>query len=368
MLDPPADQPPFAMAATTAEVTLDLSPEARLDIIDLSSRLEAQHGDILSVYRRALYCSYHTTAGFLEQSLCARLGYDRNSVSAFVQSAQKLFPPDAPYQHDKLDLRTELTEAERLVEPKNADSHLAFIGLGLESCVTYDNRPGTPVFFIDLDGVYGDTRRQRRATVVGYDQESIVAEFTLDIPVSGHPVDSVNLKDPRHGFFDLLNERLTHFEVGKGRIDLMLAPEERHAGLTVNEYETLLMRHDLAEVLRNPLRFMAEKGRNMLRDPGSIREKAKNYAKYDLVLFVNEVIDVLGLSESLVERIIDKFIAASASRRLRMKRGVSLLVNNTDEFGRGSIVQGRYQSPIMVQWQKSTSQTRRVNARLVRFS
>ena len=28
------------------------------------------------------------------------------------------------------------------------------------------------------------------------------------------------------------------------------------AGLTVNEYETLLMKHDLVDVLRDPLRFM----------------------------------------------------------------------------------------------------------------
>ena len=39
--------------------------------------------------------------------------------------------------------------------------------------------------------------------------------------------------------------------ISHGRIDLSLLPEERHAGLTVNEYETLLMRHDLREVLEN---------------------------------------------------------------------------------------------------------------------
>ena len=52
-----------------------------------------------------------------------------------------------------------------------------------------------------------------------------------------------------------------------GRIDISLAPNEHHAGLTVNEYETLLMKHDLAEVLRNPLRFMAEKGKHMPSQP-----------------------------------------------------------------------------------------------------
>ena len=355
------------MAASTSEVTLEFTPSARLDIIDVSQRIADQCADELAPYRKTLYCSYHTTAGFLEQSLCARLGHSRDSVEALVHSAQKLFPEGAPYRHDQLDLRTELSPEQRLVEPKNADSHLTFIGLGLENCVTYDNDPSTPVYFIDLDGVNGDTPRRRQATVVGYDRETHVADLQMKVPVSSHAVDSVNLKDARLGYYELLNDLLAHYEIGKGRIDLSLAPEEKNAGLTVNEYETLLMQHDVAEVMRNPLRFMAQKGRNMLRDPGAIRDKAKNYAKYDLVHIVNEAIDALGLSESLVERIIDKFIAASASRRLRMKRSVSLLVNNTDEFGRGSIVSGRYQSPILVQWNKAHEQTRTINVRLVRF-
>src|SRR3712207_9360267 len=53
-------------------------------------------------------------------------------------------------------------------------------------------------------------------------------------------------------------------DLTKGRLRIALAPGERHAGLTVNEYETLLMRHDLSEVLRDPLRFMAEKAGHTL--------------------------------------------------------------------------------------------------------
>lgn len=357
------------MATSTAEVTLELSPESRFDVIDVSERVADVCGDTFAPYRKALYCSYHTTAGFLEQSLCDRLGHDRESLEAFVQSARDLFPPGASYKHDQMHLRTELSEEQRCVEPKNADSHLAFIGLGLENCVTYRNTPNTPVYFIDLDGVNGttSTRRRRLTTVVGYDAEEKVADLQLKVPVSSHSVDSINLNDPRHGYFELLNDLLAHYEIGKGRIDMALAPDERHAGLTVNEYETLLMKHDLLEVLKNPLRFMAEKGRNMLRDPGAIRDKAKNYAKYDLVRVVNQALDALGLNDSPVERIIDKFIAAEASRRLRMKRSVSLLVNNTDEYGRGSIVHGTYQSPILVQWRKAQAQERTVNVRLYRF-
>lgn len=355
------------MSDSLSELTLEITPRQRLDVIDITERVEALHDDVLERYNKAVYCSYHTTAGYLEQSLCHRLGYDREAIASFVQSFQTLFPRSAEYQHDQLELRTELTEAQKETEPLNADSHLIFMGCGLENCVTYVNRPNSSVFFIDLDGVNGEIPRQRQTTVIGYNDERSVETIDFEVPVSSHAIDSINLRDPQVGLFPALKDRLFEMGIAKGRVDIGLAPSERNAGLTVNEYETLLMQHDLAEVLRNPVWFMAQKGRNMLRDPRAIPDKVKNYAKYDLVRFVNEVIDTLGMSESVVERIIDKFIAASASRRLRMKRGVSLLINNTDEQGRGSIIQGTYQSPILVQWRKSHSQTRTLRATITEF-
>ena len=65
----------------------------------------------------------------------------------------------------------------------------------------------------------------------------------------------MNLADPRLGLIDAINERLARTGLGKGRVDLALEAGERNVGITVNEYETLLMQHDLVEVLRNPLRF-----------------------------------------------------------------------------------------------------------------
>ena len=53
--------------------------------------------------------------------------------------------------------------------------------------------------------------------------------------------------------------------------------------MTINEYETLLMQHDLAEVLRNPLKFAAQKARHAWSDPLAVPVKAMEYAKYDLV-------------------------------------------------------------------------------------
>ena len=148
--------------APPVEVTLELSPQARFDLIDVRRLVAAEVGEFLTRYSRAIYCSPHTTAGYLEQSLCARLRYNPNSVSKFMQVFRKLFPPNADYQHDQLALRNELSEEQRRHEPRNGDSHLAFIGSGLRNCATYSNRSPDPVYFIDLDGVNEHTVRRRR--------------------------------------------------------------------------------------------------------------------------------------------------------------------------------------------------------------
>jgi thiamine phosphate synthase YjbQ (UPF0047 family) len=357
------------MASDPSQLTIEFQPERRVDVIDVNQRIAQEASGFLRRHSEALYCSYHTTGGYLEETICNRLDRCQDQVHEFLAPFRELFPFGANYRHDQLHLRKELSPEQRRTEPRNADSHLTFIGSGLENCVTYPSNPSRPVFFIDLDGINKDNqdRRERRTTVIGYDDERLVHETELEVPVSDHPIDSVSLRDPRLGVFTRLHEMLAAHGIKTGRVLLDLVPEENHAGLTVNEYETLLMKHDLAEVLRDPLQFMARKGRNMLRDPGAIPNKAKNYAKYDLVRLVNRVVDTLGLSESLVERIIDKCLAVPAERFLRMKRSVSLLVTEDAANGEGTIEQGRYQSPILVQWRKSAPQTRRLRARLTRF-
>jgi len=351
------------------EVHLELTPSRRRDVIDVARRMSADVRDRISHHRKALYCSYHTTAGFLDQSLCLRLNHSPDLLDSLLELFQKVFPPGADYEHDKLHLREELSDEQRSKEPKNADSHLAFIGSGLRNCVTYRNRPESvaPAYFIDLDGVSEHGARKRRATVLGYDRDDIVYFERIPVPVSGHPIDSINLRDPRLGLYDQLEEIVRRSGVAKGRVDISLARDERNAGLTVNEYETLLMQNDLREVLRNPMRFMAERGRSILRRPSAIPGKTLNYAKYDLVNALNELMDAAGISESIVERIVAKFMAVPASRFLRMKRSVSLLVCNGRDGGNGSIVHGTYQSPILVQWQKPTGGTRRLDVNVVRF-
>ncbi len=355
------------MSQSPVEITLEVRPNHRFEIIDITQKVVESLGDQFFCHPKAFYCSYHTTAGYLEQSLAARLHHSKDHVHPFIRSFQKLFPPEADYHHDQLQLRRELSEQQRRYEPKNADSHLIFISSGLKNCVTYSNKPGKPVYFIELDGVNGTYRRNRKTTILAFNEEEVVYRTRIQIPVSRHPIDSINLKDPRIGFFDRLNELVQKLEVQKGKVVISLSPRESHAGLTVNEYETLLMKYDLAEVLRNPLKFMAQKGKHMLENPRAIPSKTINYAKYDLVHFFNELMDAFHISESVLEKILSKFIAYPAERFLRMKRRISLYISESNAKGVGQIVHGTYQSPILVQWKPADNQTRSVDVTITRF-
>src|SRR5918912_1113886 len=98
-------------------------------------------------------------------------------------------------------------------------------------------------------------KRRRTTAVLAYDEERGVSRTSVRVPVSKHPIDSVNLADPRLGLLEHVNELLARSGLERGRVDLMIEPTERNVGLTVNEYETLLMKNDLVDVLRNPLHF-----------------------------------------------------------------------------------------------------------------
>ncbi|HZT78087.1 MAG TPA: hypothetical protein VFA27_15645, partial [Vicinamibacterales bacterium] len=185
-----------------AELHLTLAPQRRFEAIDVTSRIPADARQIVQQHRRTLYCSLHTTAGYLEQSLSNRIGNDHQGVAQFFGSFHALFPPNAEYKHDKMELRTELTDAQKKIEPKNADSHLTFMGAGVRNCVTYTTQPGSPVYFIELDGKSEAMQRRRRTTIVAYDEEREVAHASVTIPMSKHPIDSVNLADPRFGIID----------------------------------------------------------------------------------------------------------------------------------------------------------------------
>lgn len=303
----------------------------------------------------------------MSQSLAARLTARFGSIAPYLDLFRTVFPEGAGYRHDQLELRDELLPEQKAVEPTNADSHLAFMGGGIRACVASDVHREAPVYFVDFDGVYKDIPRKRTARVVGYNRELMVARKTIDVPVSSHAIDAVNLRESRLGFLDQVGELIGEHGVTKGRVRLELATAEQFASLTVNEYETLLMRHDLAEVLQNPLRFAKDRVRHAWNDPRAIPSKVRDYAQYDLVRTLNELLDRLGLHSSRIEKLLSRSLAAPASRFLRMRRSIDLLVSDSKSEGRGQLVQGQYQSPILVQWRPARNEVRRLDVVLTRF-
>ena len=354
------------MRQQPTELRLSLAPQRRFEAIDVNTRIAEVAGDVLRRHRRALYCSFHTTAGYLDQSLSVRLHNSQDLLSKFFRAFHALFPQGAEYRHDRMELRTELSDEQKIVEPRNADSHLTYIGAGLRNCVTYRTRPDTPVYFVELDGMSHAQRRQRTTAVLAYDNERVVTRTAVVIPMSKHPMDSVNLADPRLGLLDAVNDLLKGSGLAHGRVDIVIDPSERNVGLTVNEYETLLMQNDLAEVLRDPFRFAKVKTRNALTDPLAIPGKTLSYAQYDVVHLLNSLMEALRLDQSSVERLFAKVMSVPARRFLRSRR-VSFLASSKSDNA-AALVRGQYQSPILVQWQPAERQERRVDVVLSELS
>jgi len=351
------------MAPPPLELALELSARERFEMVELRSRFSSEHDESLASYPRCLYWSAHTTAGFLDRSLTTRLGLWR--VSTYIETLRRIFPEGAGYAHDRLDRRKDLDAAQRAVEPRNGDSHLAFIAGGLQPCVTHPNRAGETVCFVDLDGVNEGRPRRRQTRVIGFHREAVAGQMRLKVPLSGHPIDSINLKAPSLGLYEQLAEFVARADVGKGRLSIALGRGERDAALTINEFETLLMKYDLAAVLKNPLRFMAEEYRHAVANPRAVPGKALGYAQYDLVRVLNTGLKTLGLHGSLLERVLARTLTVPAARMFRVRRSISLLV--AGESGRPGPVEGAYQSPILIQWQRAARDVRELDVTLYRL-
>ena len=352
------------MASSPLELTLELSARERFELVELRSRFSSEHAESLASYPRCLYWSAHTTAGFLDRSLVARLGPER--VGTYIDTLRQIFPEGAGYAHDRLERRRDLDAAQRAIEPRNGDSHLAFIAGGLRPCVTHPNRPGEVVCFVDLDGVNEGRPRRRQTRVIGFHREVVAAQTRLRVPLSGHPIDSINLKDRALGFSEELAEFVAKADVGKGRLHIALGPGERDAALTINEFETLLMKYDLAAVLKNPFRFMAEETRQALANPRAVPGKALGYARYDLVRVLNTGLRSLGLRGSRLEQMLAATLAVPVARLFRVRRSISLLVAGTNG-GPSAPVEGVYQSPILIQWQRAARDVRELDVTLYRL-
>ena len=108
---------------------------------------------------------------------------------------------------------------------------------------------------------------------------------------------------------------------------------------------------------------VAEKYRHALADPRAVPAKTLGYAKYDFVRVLNKGFDALGLRGSVVERVVANTLAVPAARFFRMRRSVNLLVSELED-GSAGVVEGTYQSPILVQWQQAPRQSRLLNVSL----
>jgi hypothetical protein len=127
------------------------------------------------------------------------------------------------------------------------------------------------------------------------------------------------------------------------------------------------MRRDLVDVLRNPLRFVATNGLNLLANPRSIPNRTIEYAQYDLVHLLNQTLDFFHVSASRVEDLVVRLVRVPARRFFRMKRSVTLLVSDRQNPGCGQITDGTYQSPILIQWTKATGRQRRIDITVTRY-
>jgi hypothetical protein len=221
------------------------------------------------------------------------------------------------------------------------------------------------VCFVDFDGVNDGRPRRRQTRVIGYHREAVAGQMRIRVPLAGHPIDSINLKAPSLGLYEQLAEFVARADVGKGRLSIALGRGERDAALTINEFETLLMKYDLAAVLKNPFRFMAEETRHALANPRAVPGKALGYAQYDLVRVLNTGLKMLGLHGSLLERALARTLSVPAARMFRVRRAISLLV--AGESGRPEPVEGVYQSPILIQWQRSPRDVRELDVTLYRL-
>ena len=279
------------MSSSPAEIRLNLAPRGRFDTIDVRARLASETASALAGRKRSLYTSFHTTAGYLDRALAARLAHHEERLRVFINAFRGVFPQHAPYQHDQMELRQELSAAQKQVEPRNGDSHLTFIGAGMRNCVTYANEPAAPCTSSSSTG----------STKEG-DGSAPPASWATTrrrwwrAPASWCPCRSIRSTrsispTPAWAWSTALDDLLGSTGIEKGRVDITLEAAERDAGLTVNEYETLLMRHDLAEVLKDPLRFAKAKAQHVLEDPLAVPGKALSYARYDVVRVMNQLME-----------------------------------------------------------------------------
>ena len=346
------------------ELTIEVEPTSRLDLINMRHQPGCE--SITSDYTQLLFCSLHTTAGYFDQALLSQLRQTNVESLQFMQLFRRLFPEGADYRHDHLELRRELTDSQRDRESRNADAHLIFMAAGMEACVGR-NLKSEPVYFIDLDGVQGLTPRRRVTRVLAFNDEEVVAHVRVEVPMPNAEVSWLSLKSTQAEVYSTVKQLILRHSITRGLAHLMLSPEEREAALTTNESETLLMDYDMTEVLRDPLRFAF--GTTV----GHIQcssESLRHRAPYDgrkIGETVGDLCRSLGIADSMIPAMVRRVTHVNARGFLHMKRRLSFFVSDLHTPGRGTIIEGVYQSPILVQWGKAKTGHRSIDIVLTRI-
>jgi len=85
------------MSSTPAEVRLRIAPQGRFDTVDVRARLDEEAQGALEGRRKALYTSFHTTAGYLDRGLAAPLAHhlleELLAAAAIVRRARRVVMP-----------------------------------------------------------------------------------------------------------------------------------------------------------------------------------------------------------------------------------------------------------------------------------
>ena len=357
------------MAASPSEFALELTPRARVDVFDVRAEVSSRYGDALSPYPRALCCSFHTTAGYLDRGVAARLNQGPDGVMPYIDVFRTMFPEGAGYEHDKIERRTELSPAQRPQEPLNADSHLAFMA-------------GRPQ---DLRGVSESARasrcrssistacmpagpRTRHTSVIGYSAEEAVATgahrrsgFGPQCRI-GEPEGSASRR------LRAVRRSRASARRGQGAHPPFTGARRAACG---PDRQRVRDAPDASRPVGSAARSAAVHGgkggahaRQSARDSRAGRSTTRS-----TISCASSIASLTrwGCGQSRVENVLSRAIAMPASRFLRMKRSVSLLVSDRDAAAKAAIVEGTYQSPILVQWHRGNGRMRVLDVTVTRF-
>src|SRR5262249_61022133 len=91
---------------SASELKLNLAPRRRFEAIDVTARI-SKTSDLLRRHQRALFCSMHTTAAYLDRSLTLRMTTSSTLLSRFFHAFRGLFPEGAEYTKNKFNPATE---------------------------------------------------------------------------------------------------------------------------------------------------------------------------------------------------------------------------------------------------------------------